>query len=89
MSRFPEKYNGSLCKTFFMREQNGRHLFSLQEANLMTESDSLYPGLSWDLLPYNKNDNDEVLFLYQQLMAAGHHGVPGKPAPLHAGMEYR
>ena len=75
------------CKGLFLMEQSGQGPFCL--FNLSTEWDSLYLALSWCRLPYDKKVNDEVLFLYQQLTAAGHHGVRGTPALLHAEMEYK
>lgn len=75
-------------KVFSDGTKRSRPILPLRGANLSTETLSLYLGFSWGLLPYDKKNNDEVLF-YTQLTAAGHHGVPGRPAPLHAGMEYR
>lgn len=49
-------------KIFLDRTERSRPILPLQGANLNTETLPLYLGFSWGLLPYDKKNNDEVLF---------------------------
>ena len=49
-------------KIFLDRTKRSRPILPLQGANLSTETLPLYLGFSWGLLPYDKKNNDEVLF---------------------------
>lgn len=49
-------------KIFLDRTKRSRPILPVQGANLSTETLPLYLGFSWGLLPYDKRNNDEVLF---------------------------
>ena len=49
-------------KIFLDRTKWSRPILPLQGANLGTETLSFYLGFSWGLLPYDKKNNNEVLF---------------------------